>query len=59
MLAEALQAALDAYIAAHAAERDENGPPPGGAQRLPPAAGDPDQRRRHRGDRAAGQRQAR
>ena len=25
MLAEALQAEVDAYIAAHAAERDENG----------------------------------
>jgi len=29
MLAEALQAEVDPYIAAHAAERDENGPPGG------------------------------
>ena len=58
MLAEALQAEVDAYIAAFAAERDENGrrlvvrngyhQQPGGA----------DQRGRGRGDRAAGQRQA-
>ena len=39
MLAEALQAEVDAYIAAHAAERDCKRPPAGRAQRLPPAAG--------------------
>ena len=58
VLAEALEAEVDAYIAAFAAERDENGhrlvvrngyhQPPGGA----------DQRGRGGGDRAAGQRQA-
>lgn len=46
MLAEALAAEVDAYIAAHAAERDESGRPPSGAQRLPPATGGADQRRR-------------
>ena len=36
MLAEALQAEVDAYIAQFAAERDERRPPAGGAQRLSP-----------------------
>src|SRR5258706_11600266 len=44
MLAEALRAEVDAYIAAFAAERDEDGRR-GGAQRLPRAAGGADQRR--------------
>ena len=39
MLAEALQAEVDAYIARFAAERDERWPPPGGPQRLPPSRG--------------------
>jgi Transposase, Mutator family len=54
MLAEALEAEVDAYIAAHAAERDENG------RRLVVRNGypQPDQRGRGRGHRAAGQRQA-
>ena len=58
MLAEALQAEVDAYIARFAGERDEQRPPAGGAQRLPRAAGGADRGGRGRGDRAAGQRQA-
>ena len=38
MLAEALQAEVDAYCAQFADVRDENGSSPGGAQRLPRAA---------------------
>ena len=46
MLAEALQAEVDAYIAQFADERDENGSSAGGAQRLPRAADGDHQRRR-------------
>jgi hypothetical protein len=58
MLAEALQAQVDAYIAAFAAERDENAPAAGRTEWLSSEPGDPDQRGRDRGDGAAGQRQA-
>ena len=56
MLAEALQAEVDAYIAQFAGERDERGRRVVGAQRLPRAEGGADQRGRGGGDRAAGQR---
>ena len=58
MLAEALQAEVDAYIAAHAAERDGNGRRLVVRNGYHQSAGGADQRGRGRGDRPAGQRQA-
>ena len=54
MLAAALEAEVNDYLAAHAGERDEGWPAAGGAQRpRPPARGD-DCGREHPGARAAG-----
>ena len=58
MLAEALQAEVDDYIAQFTAERDERGRRLVVRERQPPAPGGPHQRGCGRGDRAAGQRQA-
>ena len=58
MLAEALQAEVDAYIAAFAAERDENGRRLVVRNGYRQGARGADQRGRGPGDRAAGQRQA-
>ena len=58
MLAEALAAEVDAYIAQFTAERDENGRRLVVRNGYHRAAGGADQRGRGRGDRAAGQRQA-
>jgi putative transposase len=55
MLAEALRAEVDAYIAAFAAGRGEDGRRLVVRNRLPPEPGGADQRGRGRGDRAAGQ----
>ena len=55
MLAEALQAEVDTYIAAFAAERGRGRPAAGGPQRLSPGPGGADQRGRGAGDRAAGE----
>ena len=57
MLAEALHAEVEAYIAAHAAERDANGRGWWSAT-APPEPGGADQRGRGRGHGSAGQRQA-
>ena len=54
MLAAALEAEVDAYVAALAGERDERGPPAGGAQRARPAAHDHDGRGRGRDPSARG-----
>ena len=56
MLAEALQAEVDAYIAQFIGERDEHGRRLVVRNGTAPAPRGPDQRRRGRGDRAAGER---
>jgi len=55
MLAAALEAEVDDYLAAHAAERDEQVPALGGAQRPRAPAGGPDRCWGGGGPRAAGE----